>query len=167
VIAGQGNDIVFVNSGAARSLILGNEGDDTIQGNLGADTISGGSGRDRFNYFNAADDGNGAAGGPIEIITDVNFAEDRFYMGFDVEFVAVTSASGANNLTQAAEIALFAAWQQHGSIPHSVAAVFAFQGGTYLVADSGTSGAFTDSADILLNITGAVGAVTIGNFAHS
>jgi Ca2+-binding RTX toxin-like protein len=168
VFGGHGDDIIYTASGAANALINGNEGNDTIQGNLGADTISGGAGTDRFNYFSGADDGNGAAGGPIELITDVNFAEDRFYMGVDIELAANASAGNAGSLAQAADNALRAVHQQNGNASEGVAAVFAFLGRTYLAADtSGFDGQFVDSGDLLIDITGAVDVVTRDNFAHS
>ena len=46
----------------------------------------------------------------------------------------------------------------------SVAAVFAWQGRTYLAVDTFTNGIFQDSADFLIDITGAAGTVSASNF---
>ena len=66
-------------AGGGPDTLQGNEGNDTIFGGRNIDTISGGSGNDVFVYAARCDDGNSAAGGgPVELITDVNWAEDRF-----------------------------------------------------------------------------------------
>ena len=114
-----------------------------------------------FIYEDPADDG--SSGASVEFITDLNWAQDGFRWAWSVEFAAVTSPGGAGNLGQAAANALLAAWQQNGSADVNVAAVFAFQGRTYLVSDSnGThNGAFQNNDDILIDITGAVGTVNL------
>jgi Ca2+-binding RTX toxin-like protein len=168
VFAGQGNDIVFVNSGVANARIDGNEGNDTIDGGEGADTVTGGAGLDRFLYFDAGDDGNGAAGGAIEFVTDVNFSEERFYVGGDIEFAATASAGAATNLTQAATNALAAVHQMNNSAPVGIAALFTFQGRTYVAADrNGFTGQFVDANDILIDVSGATGTFSQFSFAHS
>ena len=119
---------------SAMTACLGNEGNDRIIAGAGADTISGGADADVFIYEDPADDG--SSGATVEFITDLNWAQDGFRWAWTVEFAAVTSPGGAGNLTQAAANALLAAWQQNGSADVNVAAVFAFQGRTYLVSDS-------------------------------
>jgi Ca2+-binding RTX toxin-like protein len=67
--------------------IQGNDGNDTIAGLAAIDTIAGGSGNDAFAYGAANEDGNNAVGGgPLELITDVNWAEDRFDTATQVTF---------------------------------------------------------------------------------
>ena len=95
VFAGQGDDSVLAADG--RDTLLGNEGNDTIRGGLGIDTITGGAGADLFAYSlsagngGAADGDNANAGGPVEFITDVNFAEDRFQVFSAIAFAAASS----------------------------------------------------------------------------
>ena len=164
VFAGQGNDCIFGNSGSGRATILGNEGNDTFFAEGGADTIAGGAGSDLFRYSESNDDGDGAAGGPIEHITDVNFAEDRFqFSAVNVGFAASAGVGSATNLTQAAANAIDTVSRQATS-GGSVAAVFSWTGRTYLAVDTFGNGIFQDSADFLIDITGAVGTVSASNF---
>ncbi len=166
VFLGQGNDLVIEAGGSSRNLILGNEGNDTMRAGGGADTITGGPGSDRFDYFESDDDGNGAAGGPIEHITDVNFAEDRFHVAaVNVVFAANAGVGGATTLTQAAANAMDTVWRQN-TVSGSVAAVFDWTGRSYLVIDTFTNGVFQDGADILIDVTGAVGTVSASSFAN-
>ena len=79
--ADDGADSIF--GTRAKELIFGGGGADTILGWEATDTISGGSGNDVFAYTffgnPPMDDGNNAAGGgPVELITDVNWAEGSF-----------------------------------------------------------------------------------------
>jgi Ca2+-binding RTX toxin-like protein len=79
-----------------RDTLQGNEGNDTVAGNDAIDTISGGSGNDVFAYTMAADDGdNATGGGPVELITDVNWAEDKFDTQVQVVFAANMGAAPA------------------------------------------------------------------------
>jgi hypothetical protein len=114
-----------------------------------------------FIYESLADDG--SSGGTVEFITDLNWAADSFDFPWSVEFAAVTSAGSAGSLGQAAANALLAAWQQNGSADVNVCAAFAFQGRTYLVADSNLThnGAFQNNDDILVDITGATGTINV------
>jgi Ca2+-binding RTX toxin-like protein len=164
VFGGQGNDsivtgLVLSDDGFGNDSILGNEGSDRIIAGTGADTISGGADADVFIYEDPGDDG--SSGGSVEFITDLSWAVDSFAFAWSVEFAAVTSPGGAGNLGQAAANALLAAWQQNGSADVNVAAVFTFQGRTYLVSDSNLThnGAFSNNDDILIDITAATGSV--------
>jgi Ca2+-binding RTX toxin-like protein len=164
VFAGQGNDCIFGNAGSGRATILGNERNDTFFAEGGADTIAGGAGSDLFRYSESNDDGDGAAGGPIEHITDVNFAEDRFQISaVNVGFAATASTGNATTLTEAATNAIDAVSRQSTS-GGSVAAVFNWTGRSYLAIDTFGNGIFQDSADFLIDITGAAGTVSASNF---
>ncbi len=164
VFAGQGNDTVVAGSG--RDTLLGNEGNDTIRGNLGIDTISGGAGADVFGYATGSDDGdNVAGGGPTELVTDVNWAEDRVQVFAAIAAAGATPVGAAANLQQAADNALGAIWAGNGSGAIRVAAQFDFQGRTYVAIDQGGAfGSFQDANDLLLDITGVVGTIGAGNF---
>ncbi len=164
VFAGQGNDTVLAGSG--RDTLLGNEGNDTIRGNLAIDTISGGSGGDVFAYSTGSDDGdNVAGGGPTELITDLNWSEDRVQVFAAIAAAGGISAGAAANLQQAADNALGAIWAGNGSGAIRVAAQFDFGGRTYVAIDQGGAfGSFQDANDLLLDITGAVGTIGTGNF---
>jgi Ca2+-binding RTX toxin-like protein len=160
---GLGNDIII--GGAGTDTIQGNEGNDTIAASGGIDTISGGTGNDVFVYFGPADDGdNGAAGGPVEWITDLDWAADRFEVFAAVDFAAAVGAGAANNLSQAASNAITAADALAGPGAQFTAAQFTFSGRTYLAMDQVTPGAFDDAEDLLLDITGVTGTIDTDRF---
>ena len=75
VFGGLGDNSTW--TGSDTDTIQGNEGNDTIRGDVGIDTVAGGAGNDVFRYAASDEDGdNAAGGGPVEFITDVNWAED-------------------------------------------------------------------------------------------
>ena len=166
IFGGLGNDCIFdVSTGA--STIQGNEGNDTIRARQGIDTLSGGAGNDVFDYFGTDDDGNNAAGGgPVELITDVNFADDRFrFANQQITFAANMGAGTGVDLNTSANNAIAAAFALSGGGANWVAAQFTFGGRTYLAVDQGgVQGTFTDANDFLLDITGATGTISAGNF---
>jgi hypothetical protein len=134
---------------------------------LGADTITGGSGNDTFFYNTAFEDGNGAAGGAIETLTDLNWAEDR------IDTVAATFArnygaafTGQGTLTSAAGAAVSTAFAEGGGATGVTvaAAQFTFGGRTYVVQDSIPDGTFDDLGDYLFDITGVTGTISTTNF---
>jgi Ca2+-binding RTX toxin-like protein len=78
VFGGLGNDSIRMSGIGGSDTLQGNEGNDTLFGYAGIDTVSEGSGADVFVYSVAADDGqNAASGGQIELLTGLNWAEDR------------------------------------------------------------------------------------------
>jgi Ca2+-binding RTX toxin-like protein len=164
VFAGLGDDTVI--TGDAADMISGNEGNDTIRGGDGIDTIAGGSGNDQFAYSDANDDGSNAnGGGPVEFVSDVNWAEDKFQVFAAVTYAAVIGPGSALNLEDTADNALAAALALAGGGSQRVAAQFNFNGRTYLAIDqAGAFGAFTDDLDLLFDITGATGSVSASNF---
>jgi Ca2+-binding RTX toxin-like protein len=166
VYGGQGNDLV-IGGATGGQLLMGGEGNDTIVGLLGIDTLSGGSGADVFHYFTgAADDGDNAnAGGPVEVITDVNFDEDRFRLQQAVGFAANLGAVNSGNLEASAESAIQAVLALGGGGAQHVAAQFTFNGREYLAIDQGgANNLFTDAFDLLLDITGATGTIGANDF---
>jgi Ca2+-binding RTX toxin-like protein len=163
VFGGQGDDVIL-NAGPGQSLLLGNEGNDTIDAGDGADTVTGGPGSDVFVCVLGSEDGNGAAGGAIERITDVNFAEDRFSIGRLIGLAANAGVGNAASLDEAARNALNTVFLQNESRAQSVAAVFTWVGRTYLAWDTFTNGIFVDGNDILIDITGATGTISASNF---
>ena len=163
VFGGLGNDTVLGNTGA--ETFQGNENNDTIRGGLGIDTISGGTGNDVFAYTNEDEDGNNAAGGgPVELITDVDFAVDRFRTDVaTVTFATNTGAGTGADLNASANNAIAAAFALNGGAG-VVAAQFTFGGRTYLAIDQAVFGTFLDTDDLLLDITGATGSIATSNF---
>jgi Ca2+-binding RTX toxin-like protein len=168
VFGGLGNDSIRMNAVPGgvftnRDTLQGNEGNDTIRGNAEIDTISGGTGNDVFAYAAADEDGNNAAGGgPVEFITDVNFAVDRFLTGTAITFATNTGAGTGVDLNASANNAIAAATALNGGV-NTVAAQFTFGGRTYLAINLINNG-FLDSEDLLLDITGATGAISGTNF---
>jgi Ca2+-binding RTX toxin-like protein len=161
VFGGLGNDSILTGSG--RDSLQGNEGNDTISADGGIDTISGGSGNDVFSYAAASDDGNNAAGGgPVELITDVDFSVDRFQTTPAITFATNTGAGTGVDLNASANNAINSASALAGGAL-TVAAQFTFAGHTYLAINLATAG-FDDTDDLLLDITGATGAIGAGNF---
>jgi Ca2+-binding RTX toxin-like protein len=162
---GLGNDTVWTDDGT--DCIQGNEGNDTLRGDDGIDTIAGGSGGDVFYYSGAANDGdNAAAGGPVELLTDVNFDEDRFRTSLALEFAANIGAGSGANLQAAATNAIGAANALGGGgATTDVAVLFTFGGHTYLaINQDATRNAFDDAGDLLLDVTGATGTIDLGDF---
>jgi hypothetical protein len=116
-------------------------------------------------YMNASDDGNNAAGGgPVEFITDVDFAVDRFRTDVAaVTFAANMGAGTGGNLNASANNAIAAAFALNGSTG-VVAAQFTFGGHTYLAIDQTNAGVFDDAHDLSLDITGTTGTIATSNF---
>ena len=171
IFGGQGNDSLFGHAG--RDTLQGNEGNDSIRGDGGSisiDTISGGTGNDVFRYTTSGDDGNNAGGGgPVELITDLNWAEDRFDTPTQVTFAANTGAGTGANLSASANNAIAAAYALAGGGAAVVAAQFSFAGHTYLAVDNqnggaGLTGQFDDANDLLIDITGVTGTIATGSF---
>jgi hypothetical protein len=143
--------------------VQGNEGNDTIRAGTAIDTISGGSGNDVFAYSDAGDDGdNATGGGPVEFITDVNFAEDRFQTVPAITFATNTGAGTGVDLAGSATNAINAAAALGGT--QAVAAQFTFGGRTFLAINTDLAANFVDAGDLLLDITGATGAIGNSNF---
>jgi hypothetical protein len=168
VFGGLGDDDLEFTAG--RESVQGNEGNDTLAadlfGSISIDTISGGAGNDLFVYLTAGDDGNNATGGgPVEQITDLNRAEDRFWTGTTVTFAANLGAGTGATLAASANNAIAAALALSGSPATAwVAAQFTFGGRTYLTIDQAVRGTFVDTNDLLIDITGATGTITTSNF---
>jgi Ca2+-binding RTX toxin-like protein len=161
---GQGNDSIWTSTG--RDTIQGNEGNDTLRGDGGIDTISGGTGNDVFAYVGplpAGEDGNNATGGgPVEWITDVDFSVDRFQTFAGITFATNTGAGTGTDLASSANNAINGASALAGGAL-TVAAQFTFSGRTYLAINLANAG-FLDADDLLLDITGATGAIGSSNF---
>jgi Ca2+-binding RTX toxin-like protein len=160
VFAGVGDDTVLMGDG--RDTVQGNEGNDTIEGRGAADTLAGGSGGDVFGYFAASDDGNNAgAGGPVELITDLNWSEDKFNVSGGITSAGVQAAAGAT-LGAAADAALLAQQAVGGMV--TAAAQFDFGGRTYVAINQDAAAGFNDAGDLLIDITGAAGTIGVANF---
>ena len=163
MFGGIGNDSIL--TGTGRDTIQGNEGNDTLRGDLSIDTISGGSGNDVFAYTNAADDGNNATGGgPVELITDVDWSVDRFQTTAinTLTFAFNAGAGTGGTLAASANNAINAAAALGGT--QFVAAQFTFGGRTYLAMNVDGGANFADGSDLLLEITGVTGTISSGNF---
>jgi Ca2+-binding RTX toxin-like protein len=167
VFGGLGNDSIRMTVNGGRDTLQGNEGNDTIAGNAAIDTISGGSGNDVFSYaeFGAGADGdNAAGGGPVELITDVNWAEDKFDTATQVTFATNTGAGTGVDLNASANNAIAAAFALAGGGATVAAAQFTFAGRTYVAIDQAGLGTFVDAQDLLLDITGVTGTIATSNF---
>jgi Ca2+-binding RTX toxin-like protein len=163
VFGGVGNDTVA--GGTGRETIQGNENNDTIAGGAAIDTIAGGSGNDVFGYAAASEDGdNAAGGGPVELITDLNWAEDKVDTATQVTFATNTGAGTGVDLNASANNAIAAGFALAGGGAAVVAAQFTFGGRTYLAIDQATFGTFLDTDDLLIDITGVTGAIATSNF---
>jgi Ca2+-binding RTX toxin-like protein len=167
VFGGIGDDSIRTNGapGLNRDMLQGNEGNDTIRGRSGVDTISGGSGSDVFAYTDPEDDGdNAVGGGPMELITDVDFAVDRFLTPVRVTFAANVGVGTGADLNASANNAIAAAFALAGGGAAVVAAQLTFGGRTFLAIDQVSFGAFADNEDLLLDITGMTGSIAASNF---
>ncbi len=118
-----------------------------------------------FAYVAASEDGdNAAGGGPVELITDLNWAEDKVDTATQVTFATNTGAGTGVDLNASANNAIAAAFALAGGGAAVVAAQFTFGGRMYLAIDQANTGTFADADDLLLDITGATGAIATGNF---
>jgi hypothetical protein len=109
------------------------------------------------------DDGNNAAGGgPVEWVTDVNWAEDRFDTTPPVTFAANMGAGTGINLATSANNAINAAAAL--GVTQAVAAQFTFGGRAYLAINTDLVAGFNDPTDLLIDITGFTGAIGNSNF---
>ena len=161
VFGGLGNDSIWTAS--ARDTVQGNEGNDTLRGHFGIDTISGGTGNDVFYYNAAGEDGdNAAGGGPVEFITDVDFAVDRFRTPTALTFATNTGAGTGVDLATSATNAINAAAALGGT--QLVAAQFTFGGRSYLAMNTDGAANFVDATDLLVDITGFTGSIGNSNF---
>jgi hypothetical protein len=125
--------------------------------------VAGGAGNDVFAYTAADQDGNNATGGgPVEFITDVNFSEDKFDTSPNITFATNSGAGTGGTLAASANNAINAATALNGGV-NTVASQFTFGGRTYLAINLANAG-FDDSDDLLLDITGATGAIGGSNF---
>ena len=167
MFGGLGDDIIVTGNDAGRDMLQGNEGNDTIEAFGGIDTLSGGSGADRFFFYNSSDDGNNATGGgPVERITDLEFAADTLDTRVQVTFAADVGAGTGASLAASAGNAIAAAVALSGNPAAVVAAQFTFGGRTYLAIDQANAG-FNDTDDLLFDITGASGNIAAARFlAH-
>jgi hypothetical protein len=94
----------------------------------------------------------------------VNWRDDFVATAVQVTFAADLSGSTTGaNLAAQANSAIAAAYALNGNTG-VVAAQFTFGGRTYLAIDQANAGAFSDTDDLLLDITGATGAIATGNF---
>ena len=161
VFGGLGNDSLWTAN--ARDTLQGNEGNDTLRGDIGIDTISGGTGSDVFHYAATGEDGdNAAGGGPVELITDVDFAVDRFLTPTALTFATNTGAGTGVDLATSATNAINAAAALGGT--QLVAAQFTFAGRSYLAMNTDNAANFNDPTDLLVDITGFTGSIGNTNF---
>ncbi len=170
MFGGLGNDSIRMsqdgNLATNRDSLQGNEGNDTLHGSDAVDTISGGTGNDLFVYEGVGHDGNNAAGGgPVELITDLNWAEDKFDTPTAVTFAANMGAGTGGDLNSSANNAIAAAFALSGNPAAQVAAQFTFGGRTYVaINQDGALNAFLDTGDLLIDITGVTGTIATSNF---
>jgi hypothetical protein len=103
-------------------------------------------------------------GPSVEVITDVNFDEDCFDVQGTIGFAADIGVVSGANLQEAANSAIQTVLLQ-GGVAQRVAAQFTFNGREYLAIDQGGFfNTFTDSADLLMEITGATGTIGVNDF---
>ena len=90
----------------------------------------------------------------------------RWFLVFvPIVFAAATGPGAAANLEDAADNALAASLALAGGGAQRVAATFTFNGRNYVAMDQGGAfGAFTDTLDLLIDITGVTGTVGLANF---
>ncbi len=166
MFGGLGNDSIRMSGIGGADTLQGNEGNDTIFGYAGIDTVAGGSGRDVFVYSVASDDGQNAAnGGQIELLTDLDWSEDRIQTLNPVTYATDVGARPGANLIAAANNAIAAAFTLSGTQNVRVAAQFTFNGHAYLAINLDTAlNTFEDYGDLLIDITGVTGTITTSNF---
>ena len=97
-------------------------------------------------------------------ITDLVWGTDQISVPRLPVAVGTPIIAGANSLVEAAADAIAAVQAANGvAAPIAVAAQFTYSGATYLVVNRVAAG-FTDADDILLDITGVTGEISVSSF---
>jgi Ca2+-binding RTX toxin-like protein len=168
IFGNEANDTLIGLTGAAT--LSGEVGNDSLFNASGAGSLDGGAGNDTIFAFGAQTVAGGADGDLFDVrfadnagttrITDLNWAQDQL----DVPTTPNLDAAGNVGLIDAANLqaaALAAILIVDGGNPAlRVAAQFGFLGHTYVAVDQ-FGGA---TPEIILDITGVTGTITVGNF---
>ncbi|MBC5763164.1 beta strand repeat-containing protein [Ramlibacter albus] len=171
ITGGSGSDTLFGSDGADQ--IVGGAGNDRIQFGTGVsqgDIATGGAGTDQFRFVSAAQS---AGTAQVVKITDFVAGTDKIALvgiGTVVSISAVTTGTVATADTLADVYA--GAGATTGSTAASPAARVltvsgGLQAGTFLVIDTNGNNSFTDTTDMLVNITGVTGTVATGDFVFA
>jgi hypothetical protein len=171
--------------------ITGGSAADTLFGSDGADQIVGGAGNDRIMFGTAASQGDIVTGGDgadtfrftaatqsagtaqIVKITDFVAGTDKiglFAVGgiTAISTVVTGSLATADTLTQ---VYAGAGTGTAGGATTPIAKVLTVSAGlaagTYLIIDNNNNGSFTDTTDMMINITGVTGTVATTDFSFT
>ena len=166
MFGGLGNDSIDTGLNlAGRDTIQGNEGNDTVEARDGIDTISGGTGNDVFLYTAASEDGNNATGGgPVEFITDVDWAVDRFDTTPNVTFAANTGAGTGADLNASANNAIAAAVRARRRRRHGGGGAVHLRRAAPIWRSTRPTSGVRRHRRPALDITGVTGAIATSNF---
>ncbi|MBC5763163.1 beta strand repeat-containing protein [Ramlibacter albus] len=171
ITGGSGNDTLFGSDGADQ--ILGGAGNDRIQFGTGVsqgDIVTGGAGTDQFRFVAAAQ-----SAGTAQVVKITDFVAGTDKIGL-VGIGAVASISAVTTGTITTADTLAAVYAGAGATTGSTAASPAarvltvasgLQAGTFLVIDTNGNNSFTDTTDMLVNISGVTGTITTSDFVFA
>ena len=155
-INGTGNAANNVITGnGANNTLDGGAGNDILTGGLGKDTLTGGLGVDRFDYRTLAD----SLFGNFDVITDFNANA-----GNDL-FLVTTTNSGFSNAGSVTTLDAtgIAAKLTTAAFTANSAAQFTFGTRSFVALNDPTAG-FSATTDVIVEVTGLTGTLTINNF---
>ncbi|MDD1429939.1 hypothetical protein MEO42_02175 [Dolichospermum sp. ST_sed6] len=148
-----GNNVLTGN--AANNILSGGLGNDILNGGLGIDTLIGGIGIDRFDYRNLAN----SVFNSVDVITDfnANASNDLFLVT-----TARSVFSNAGNVTTF-DITGMTTNLTTVNFGANAAAQFTFGRRTFVAINDATAG-FSGTTDAIVEVTGLIGTLGIGNF---
>ncbi|MFN5513449.1 MAG: Calx-beta domain-containing protein [Cyanobacteriota bacterium] len=161
---GNGDDII--RGGLGNDTLNGKEGNDILEGGAGADILTGGAGADRFEYSNFTD----SLVSGMDRISDFNPAQgDLIYLPSLPNGAFNAGLISATRLTDVIDsVFADADRSQTGPQPLGANEAIFFRWGAgrlksaYLIVNDNAS-AFDSESDLVVNVTGLVGALTVGS----
>lgn len=145
ITGGSKNDVLTAATGTTADVLIGGDGDDTLDANAGLNTLTGGAGNDVFLINTASQNVNSYA-----TITD-------FAAGDLIQFTGSDSFQSAGVTLGATAVFQDYANAAMNAIGDDDVAWFQFGGDTYIVMDEGgDSTTFVNGTDLVVKITGLV-----------
>jgi Ca2+-binding RTX toxin-like protein len=164
-IGGSGND-VLVGGALSDNIDLSHGGTDTVTGGGGGDTITAAlTGNDTF-VFNAVSDSTGTS---YDTISQIDFGSDLFKVSAIGAVTGVDTAVTTGALSTATFNTDLAGDIGAGQLAAHHAVLFTADSGTlaghtFLIVDENGTAGYQSGADLVIDVTGAVGTLTASGF---